>query len=324
MPFERIKREVLIRKEASTDDSHGCYPERRPAEELLTFGIVNLDKPSGPSSHQVAAYVKHILEIGKSGHSGTLDPKVTGVLPVALGRATRIVEVLLSAGKEYVCLMQLHKDVDDAALHKACSGFVGKIKQLPPVKSSVVRRVRERNIYYLEILDRDGRVVLFRVGCQAGTYIRKLVSDIGSLIGGAHMVELRRTKSGPFFEDKSWTLQEVLDSYHYYRKEGNEKYLRKVILPIESATGHLPKIWIVDNAVDSVCHGSSLKVPGISKLEAGIKKDDIVAVMTLKGELVCYGKAMLDSQKISKGTTGTAVKPDAVFMKTGTYPKLIS
>lgn len=321
LPFERFEREVVVKREVESIPSYGCIPEERSVSELMNFGIINLDKPSGPSSHQVSAYVKQILGVSKSGHSGTLDPKVTGVLPVALGRGTRIVEVLLTAGKEYVCLMQLHRDVDEQKTRQACKDFVGKIRQLPPVKSSVVRKVRERKIYYLEVLDIDGRHVLFRVGCQAGTYIRKLVSDIGGKIGGAHMLELRRTKAGPFKEDDSSTLHDVVDSYRYWKDEGNEKYIRKVIQPIEAAVAHLPKVWIMDNAVDSLCHGTSLKVPGISKFERHIRKDDVVAVMTLKGELVCYGKAVVDSKKVEKSQTGVAVKPDAVFMKAGTYPK---
>ncbi len=216
--------------------------------------------------------------------------------------------------------MQLHKNVEEVKLRKVCEEFVGKIKQLPPVKSAVVRKLRERTIYYIDIIEISGKYVLFRVGCEAGTYIRKLVSDIGSKIGGAHMLELRRTKAGPFKEEEIFTLHDVMDSYHYYRKESNEKYLRKVILPIEAAVAHLPKVWILDGAVDSVCHGMSLKMPGISKFENHIRKKDIVAIMTLKNELVCYGIATVDSKKMQTGRTGVTVKPDAVFMKIGTYP----
>lgn len=322
LPFEKLKREVLTKREAETNPEHGCKPEERTAEELISCGIINLDKPSGPSSHQVSAYVKQILGISKTGHSGTLDPKVTGVLPVALGRATRIAEVLLTAGKEYVCLMQLHKDLEEATIRKACNDFVGKIKQLPPVKSSVVRRIRERNIYYLDIIEIDGRDVLFRVGCQAGTYIRKLVSDIGGKIGGAHMLELRRTKAGPFREENAFTLHDITDAYHYYKNEGNDKYIRTLIQPIEKAVEHIPKIWILDGAVESLCHGTSLKMPGIAKLETEIKQNDTVAVMTLKNELVCYGTATADTKKMMKETKGIAVKPDAVFIKPGIYTRV--
>ena len=321
LPFERVKRDVLVRKEFETCDDYGKSPEERSASELINFGMINLDKPSGPSSHQVSAYVKQILGIKKSGHSGTLDPKVTGVLPIALGKATRIAEVLLTAGKEYVCLMQLHRDVEEKKIRKTCNEFVGKIKQLPPVKSSVVRKTRERKIYYLEVLEIDGRFVLFKVGCQAGTYIRKLVSDIGGRIGGAHMLELRRTKACPFTEERSFTLHDVKDAFHFYQQK-NDKFIRKVVQPVESATHHLPKVWIADNAIDSICHGSSLKAPGVSKLESGFKKGDVVIGMSLKNELVCYGVAAMDSNKMHRSQMGLAVKPDAVFMVPGTYPKM--
>ena len=320
LPFEKTKREILIRKESETDDRYGCRPEERSVEELLNFGMVNVDKPSGPSSHQVSAYVKQILEINKSGHSGTLDPKVTGVLPVALGRATKVVELLLTAGKEYVCLMQLHADVEERKIRKTCMEFTGKIKQLPPVKSSVVRKKREREIYYLNVLEIDGRHVLFKVGCQAGTYVRKLVSDIGSRIGGAHMLELRRTKAGPFREKQNITLQDLKDAFYFYTNENNGKFLKKIILPVESAAEHVPKVWAADNAVDSMCNGSSLKTPGVVKLEEGFSKGDRITAMTLKGELICYGTAGMDAGKVFNSQMGIAVKPDAVFIKTKTYP----
>src|SRR3989338_4367578 len=105
LPFEKISRKILVRKEAETNPDLGCNPEERKTEEIINYGIANIDKPKGPTSHQVSDFVQKILHINKSGHSGTLDPAVTGVLPVALGRATRIVQTLLTAGKEYVGIM---------------------------------------------------------------------------------------------------------------------------------------------------------------------------------------------------------------------------
>ena len=147
LPFEKIKREILVRKESETDLSKGRKPSARSVEELLNSGMICLNKPQGPSSHQVSDYVKKILNLNKCGHSGTLDPNVTGVLPVALGRATKIVQVLLSAGKEYVCLMHLHNDFSEDKIRKACKNLIGEIKQLPPLKSAVKRVEREREIY---------------------------------------------------------------------------------------------------------------------------------------------------------------------------------
>ncbi len=321
LPFEDVQRKILLRREADTSDKFGYEPDKRPIEVLMENGIINIDKPAGPTSHQVSSYVKKILGISKAGHSGTLDPNVTGVLPVGLSGSTKIVHVLLTAGKEYVCLMRVHRSVTEEQLRNVCSQFSGKIKQLPPVKSAVKRQIRERSIYYLDILEIEGKDVLFRVGCEAGTYIRKLVDDIGKRIGGAHMAELRRTKAGPFGEDSLATLQDLTDAHYYWKEEGKENYIRKIIQPVENGTKHLPKIWVMDSAVDSIAHGASLKVPGITKLESGIQENDVVAVMSIKNELVCYGTAKMTSEKML-GERGIAVKTERVFMKTGIYPRI--
>ncbi len=323
LPFEKIKRKILIRKKSISSSKFGCEPDKRPVKELINYGIVNIDKPSGPTSHQVSAYVQKILNISKAGHSGTLDPGVTGVIPTALGRATRIVQTLLKAGKEYVGLMHIHKEIAEHEIYHVCNEFVGKIMQMPPIKSSVKRKLRERQVYYFDIMEIEGQDVLFKVGCEAGTYIRKLVHDIGKKIGsGAHMAELRRTKAGPFNENTNLvTLQDLTDAFYYYKKEENEKYLRYCIQPIENAVKHLPKIYVLDSAVDSLCHGANLNVPGISKLESGITTEGIVAIMTLKKELICYGIAKLNSDEML-GDKGLAIKTEKVFMLPGTYPKI--
>ncbi|MBW2984401.1 RNA-guided pseudouridylation complex pseudouridine synthase subunit Cbf5 [Candidatus Woesearchaeota archaeon] len=320
-PFEKVKREVLVKKESETDSELGSEPDKRAVPELIDYGIINIDKPEGPTSHEVSAFVQDILKINKSGHSGTLDPNVTGVLPIALGRATRIVQTLLKAGKEYVCIMHVHGDVKEDRLKKVIGGFVGKIKQLPPLKSAVKRVERIREVYYIDILEIDGKDVLFKVGCEAGTYIRKLCDDIGKKLGcGAHMASLRRTKAGPFDEDSLVTLHDLKDAYWYWKNENNEKYLRHCIQPMEAAVSHLPKIWVFDSTVDSLCHGSDLKIPGVSRLE-NIEKDQLVAVMTLKNELVAVGRAELVYNKILGKDKGIAVRINKVFMKPGTYKR---
>jgi H/ACA ribonucleoprotein complex subunit 4 len=321
LPFENIKREIIVKKECSTSYKFGKKPEERTVEELINNGVININKPKGPTSHQVSSFVQEILNIKKSGHSGTLDPKVTGVLPVALGKATRIVNVLLPSGKEYVCLMHLHHNHEEYEIRKAMSSFVGEINQLPPIKSAVKRQYRKRKIYYINIHEIIGKEVLFTVGCQAGTYIRKLIHDIGQKIGsGAHMAQLIRTKAGPFNLEKTWILQDLKDAYYYYKKENNEKFIRKIILPIEEAINHLPKIWVMDTTVDSLCHGSDLALPGICKYESNIQENDNVAILTLKNELICIGTSKMSSEKIVE-KKGRAVKTDKVFMEPGIYPR---
>lgn len=323
LPFENQDRKLLVRKEAETSTKFGFSPLLRSVDELIEFGVVNIDKPKGPTSHQVSAYVQQILGLKKAGHSGTLDPKVTGVLPVALGSATRIVQALLVAGKEYVCLMHLHKPLPEDKIMNVLNSFIGKIKQLPPVKSAIKRQVRERKIYYLDVIEIGEQDVLFRVGCQAGTYIRKLCHDIGQSLGvGAHMQELRRTKAGPFDESSLVSMYDLKDAFVFWEKEGNENLIRKAILPVESAVSHLPKVFVIDTAVDTLCHGADLKVPGIASVESDIKEGDLVAVMTLKHELIAIGNSRMISKDMIREKRGVAVRIDKVFMRTGVYPKI--
>jgi H/ACA ribonucleoprotein complex subunit 4 len=321
LPFELSKPKVLVKKEAKTDEDLGIYPQDRKTEEILDYGVIIINKPQGPTSHQVSDYVKKILLIKKSGHSGTLDPNVHGVLPIAIGRATKVVQALLNSGKEYVGIMHLHKDVGENKLKRIIkSHFTGIISQTPPLKSSVKRVRRQREVYYFDILEKDGQDAMFIVGCQAGTYIRKLVHDLGQKLKvGAHMQELRRTKAGPYDEKILYTLQDLIDAYHYYKQEDNDKLIRNIIQPIESAVEHLPKIWVFDSTIESMCHGADLKIPGISRINDHIEIDKMVAIMSLKDELIALGKASLDSESIIKQDRGIAVKTEKVFMEPGTY-----
>jgi len=230
-------------------------------------------------------------------------------------------EALLKAGKEYVCIMHIHKKLPQSQIYKSSKDFIGKITQLPPLKSAVKRQLREREVYYLEILEIKDQDVLFIIGCQAGTYIRRICDDWGKVLGtNAHMKQLIRTKAGPF-NDKEWySLYELKDAYELY-KQGNDKEIKKIIKPTEFAIQHLPKIYITDSAVDSICHGANLSIPGISKLESKIEKNNLVALLTLKNELIGLGSAILTSEEIMKNEKGLAVKINKVFMNPGIYPK---
>jgi len=282
---------------------------------LIDYGIVNIDKPKGPTSHQTADYVKRILNTSKAGHSGTLDPQVTGVLVIAFGKATRVIQALLPAGKEYIALMYLHKPISERKIRSAFKKYQGIIRQKPPVKSSVRRIERERTIYYVDIIEIDSQNVLFKIGCQAGTYIRKYIHDFGKLINcGAHMSELRRTKVATFDESTLYTLQDLKDALYYYQHDKNDKYLRQIIQPVENAVLHLPKIWVLDTTIASLSHGRDIAIPGISKLHSDIQKDDLVAIMSLKDELLGLGHAQFSSEDIMKNNKGIAIKTERVFI----------
>jgi H/ACA ribonucleoprotein complex subunit 4 len=212
--------------------------------------------------------------------------------------------------------MYLHKNVEEKVFRETITKFVGKIQQLPPIKSAVKRQVRTREIYDFEILEIKDRDVLFRVKCQAGTYIRKLCHDIGQELNtGAHMVELRRTQAGPFGEeDNLVTLNDLNDAIHYYKEEKNDKFLRHCIQPIENALRHLAKCWIFDTTIKSLTHGRDLGIPGISKLE-NFKKGEFVAIVTLKGELVAIGEALMSAVEVNMKDKGLAVDVKKVFME---------
>ncbi len=320
LPFEKIERKVIVRRDADTNKDYGCKPEERSIEVLLKYGIINLNKPAGPTSHQISDYVKKILHADKCGHSGTLDPGVSGVLPIAIENATKIVQVLLTAGKEYVTVIHLHSEISEEKIKEALSELTGKIMQMPPIRSSVKRQLREREIYYIEVIEISGRDILLKIGCQAGTYIRKYAYDLGIKLGcGAHMAELVRTKAGPF-NYKNWiTLQDLKDAY----ETNDEKELRRIIHPIESGVDHLAKIWIIDTAVDTVSHGAALSVPGVAKLHDSINQGDTVAIMTLKDELVAIGEAQMNSQNMHAQKKGVAVTNLRVFMQAGVYPRFV-
>ena len=326
LPYENEKYEIIIKRESETDERYGYDPWKRPINKLLNFSIINLDKPKGPTSHQVSGWIKNILGI-KAGHSGTLDPKVTGVLPIGIGKGTKTLKLLLTAGKEYIAWMHIHSDVDENKVYEVLKKFEGKIIQKPPLKSAVKKVPRERHVYCIKVLEVDGRDWLLQIATEAGVYIRKLIDDIGKALGTrAHMQQLRRIRVGELKEDSEKyplvTLQDVVDSIWFWKNENNEKYLRKVFLPAEVAADHLKKIWILDTAVNAITYGANLTVKGISKLYSNIKEGDLVAIFTLKNELVAIGNALMDSNKMLESEQGIAVDVERVFMERDLYPKV--
>jgi H/ACA ribonucleoprotein complex subunit 4 len=311
----------LTRSQESSLTSWGKYPGARSAEELLRNGIILLDKQQGPTSHQVDSWIKRLTGVKKASHGGTLDPRVSGVLVIALDNATKLMPILLSSKKEYVALTYLHAEMPEQKVRKALDEFIGKIKQLPPKKSAVARRVREREVYYLETLQVKGRYVLFRVGTEAGTYIRRLADDLGKKLGcGAHLQELRRTKSGIFSENDIHTMQDLSDALALWKEKGDESKLREVVLPMEKIADGMKVVVIKDGAVGAIANGAPLAVGGIVKAEEGIEEGSLVAMLSLKGELVAFGPALMDSEEMVKSSKGLAVKTDKVLIEKGAYP----
>jgi H/ACA ribonucleoprotein complex subunit 4 len=324
LPPWETKRELLTKAEDHTDPKYGCKPSERPANQYIKFGTINLDKPAGPTSHEVAAWVKKIMKLEVIGHGGTLDPKVTGVLPITLEEATKMVKALLYSGKEYVCVLKLHGDIDEPSIKRVLSLFEDEIYQRPPLRSSVKRQLRTRRIYYIDYIEQDGRNVLFKVGCEGGTYIRKLCFDIGEILGvGGHMQELRRTRAGPFIETsaKSVTLHDVAYWFGEYERTKDQSYLCKFIEPMETALIGLPKMIVRDSAVDALCHGANLTAPGVLQVDSGIAKGNIVAIFTLKGEAIALGRAQVSTQEVLDLRHGTVATLARVLMPRNIYPR---
>lgn len=278
---------LLVRTGHFTPIPVGCNPLKRDLKSYISSGVINLDKPSNPSSHEVVAWVKRMLRydannqmnsnhqmlkpnrIEKTGHSGTLDPKVTGCLIVCLDRATRLVKSQQGAGKEYVCVIRLHDKLPggEAQLARALETLTGALFQRPPLISAVKRQLRIRTIHDSKLYEfnNDRHLGVFWVSCEAGTYIRTLCVHLGLLLGvGAHMQELRRVRSGAMDEqDGMVTLHDVLDAQWMHDNTRDESYLRTVIRPLESLLTTYKRIVVKDSAVNAVCYGAKLMIPGL-------------------------------------------------------------
>ena len=300
-------------------DLNGLSPE---VQKLLNCGIIAVDKPQGPSSHQVTAWVKEIFgdSVAKIGHGGTLDPMVSGVLIIMLGRAVRLAPVILKHRKEYIAVLRLHADVTPEALRQVAAEMTGRIYQRPPRRSAVRRQLRIRTIHEIEVLDFADRLVLLRIDCEAGTYIRSLCTHIALALGvGGQMEELRRTKSGAVTDADLHTLQDIKDAF-IFAQNGDSEQLLSMLLPVERLTEQIPKIRIRDTAVEALCCGASLAGTGVISRE-NYKRDALVAVMTERDELVCIGRAIKSSEEYKPGDTGIVLNLEAVIMERGNYER---
>ncbi|NLN15651.1 MAG: tRNA pseudouridine(55) synthase TruB [Tissierellia bacterium] len=247
-------------------------------------GIINFNKPEGMTSHDAVNYFRRLLNIKRIGHTGTLDPDATGVLPICIGKATRVSEYLLNADKEYIARLKLGSETDTqdssgSIIHtsdlevseediiKSFNKFIGKIKQVPPMYSAlkykgkklyelaregmvVERKPREVFIYQLKILEIIGnREVVFYTKCSRGTYIRTLCNDIGRDLGTyGHMTELQRVGVGQFKLEDSYSME--------YLNRLSKDEIKKILLPIDMALKDLDEIILEDKDYKRVANGA--------------------------------------------------------------------
>ena len=288
-PFTRQKRNAKFNKHQISLNNMidlSKIKEKKSTKELLEFSIINIDKPTGPTSFWTSQFVKKSLKLKKTSHLGTLDPMVTGVLPVGLNRACRLNEYLMHRDKVYVGIMRLHEEVSEEKLEGEMKKFLGKITQLPPVRSRVKRAERIREVKQFKIIEKDGKDVLFLSDVQAGTYIRKLIHDLGERIGGAHMLELRRTRAGVFEEINSINLYDFKKAIDEYKK-GNDKLLREILIPGEIVAKLLPIVQIRKDVVKKVLSGSPI-FQTFLETSSNLKKDEKICIFSEDKFIGCY------------------------------------
>lgn len=320
--FDRLN----VRTNHYTPLPFGHSPLKRPIAEYVKAGFINVDKPSNPSSHEVVSWIKRILKVEKTGHSGTLDPKVTGCLIVCIDRATRLVKSQQNAGKEYVAVFSLHSAVEN--VQKVTQGLEklrGALFQRPPLISAVKRQLRVRSVYDSKLLDfdKERNIGVFWVSCEAGSYIRTMCVHLGLMLGvGGQMIELRRVRSGIQGEQEGMvTMHDILDAQWAYENHKDETYLRRVIKPLEGLLIAHKRIFIKDSAVNAVCYGAKVLLPGILRYEDGIEIDQEIVIVTTKGEAVALAIALMTTSTMASCDHGVAAKLKRVIMERDTYPR---
>lgn len=303
----------------------GWSPLRRPLAQHINYGMINLDKPSNPSSHEVVSWIKRILKAEKTGHAGTLDPKVTGSLIICINRATRLVKSQQNAGKTYIGVLRLHDKVSEKKVTAALERLQGPCFQRPPLIAAVKRVLRVRNIYENSLVeyDKQRHLAVFKTFCEAGTYIRTLCVHMGLILGvGGHMEELRRTRTGILTEDDHLsTMHDILDAQWMYEHEKDEAYLRRVILPCEYLLTNYKRVMAKDSAVNAVCYGAKLMIPGLARYDSGIESGDTIIIMTSKGEAVALAIAAMTSSQMGSVDHGIVARIKRVIMDRDTYPR---
>jgi len=316
-------------------------PSQRSPAALLTFGVVNLDKPPGPSAHQVAGWVRgHAADaladagdthsVDRVAHAGTLDPSVTGSLPMLLGDAARLARVFDDTTKEYVAVLELHGPAP-ADFESTVAEFEGRLYQRPPRKSAVRRRRRVREVSALDVLERSERRALLRVRCESGTYIRKLCHDIGLALGtGAQMGDLRRVGTGGFDDTDLVKIETFVDALAFWVEDDDPDPLRAVVDPAERALVGLPRVTIAPSAAREVAQGAPVYAPGVLDARpapaespgdpvttgndpgnGGVAvEEQLVACYTPDGAAVCLGRLVDDPDS----EAGTVVELERVLV----------
>ena len=285
-------------------------------EELIDNGLIILDKPPGHTSHEISAFIKKITSAKRSGHAGTLDPEVSGVLPVAIGRATKLLRYIASETKTYVGIIKFRDIQSRERILELFKKFSGEIVQTPP-KISAVRKVpRKRIIYHLKLIEiskENPRLALFEAKVGAGTYIRTLCEDIGKTCGGARMEELRRIAVGDITEKNTVKMEDVVDAMWLLKNKQDESEINRIIHPPEKFI-FLPKAVIRDSAINSIKSGAKIAIPAISEFPENILEGQKINLFSESGIFIGVGIAVISSINFSKKNKGIAFKLERMHL----------
>ena len=312
----------VLESDVGTDPAFGTPPDERTLEQRFASGFILVDKPAGPTSHQLAAWARDLLGLERLGHGGTLDPFATGVLPLMAGRCMKITNKVLKHQKSYIAVFRFKTLPDEATLATTMASLTGRIYNVPPEVSAVKVQVRTRRIHTFERLDVDGNDLVARITCEAGTYIRTMARDMGLLLNTpVDLKELRREASGMFRLEHCITMDQLADAVWLWKECGDESALKAVIHPIEKLLVDVPRCQVKDSAVAALAFGAPLLRPGLVSLPEQLSKGTELLVMSLKGEAVGFVKLKADAESIVGMTEGEIARPSMVLMDTDVYPR---
>jgi len=317
-----VSKTIILDDAAVTDDAIGTYPDQKTIEQRLESGFFLLDKGAGPTSHQVAAWVRDMLELPRLGHGGTLDPFATGVLPLMSGKAMRLTKQILEHDKTYIAVFQFKNDVEQDALDAVMEQLTGRIYNVPPEISAVRVQVRTRKIHDFSLLDQSSKRIVARIRCEAGTYIRTMARDMGLFLDQpVELKELRREDSGRFTLKDCVQLHEIADAVWLWKECNEGEALLRMLHPTEKLLAGLARIVVKDSAVAALAHGAPLLRPGIVSIPSDLTSGQNVLVTSMKGEAVCFVKVNCDSESITNMEKGEIARPSAVLMNDDVYPR---
>ena len=307
--------------DVSKPSNHGLNPEELTIEQRLASGFILLDKPPGPTSHQIASWVRDLLGLERLGHGGTLDPFATGVLPLMAGKSMKLTKGILKTDKTYIAVLKFAQETNIDSLNEVIDKLTGRIYNVPPEISAVKVQVRTRKIYKFELIENNSKQAIVKIFCEAGTYIRTIARDMGLLLGyNVELKELRRENSGRFNLTDCVTLQEIADAVWLWKECDNSAALEKIIHPTEKLLLDKPYIIVKDSAASALCHGAPLLRPGLIEVSDTLSSGLEVAAFTSKNEIVGIVKMSKGFTEISSESSGEIGKPVMILMEQERYP----